>query len=128
MFEAIVGAITIDSKYNMDIIYKIVIDLLDCATVLKVKERLQCYADVQIELNNAITEVKELADKHVFTLLTYAFDPRQKMIDGWKMWQCRCVVNFRMNGKIMKITQDGCGTTKTEAKKDEIPDDKKYKS
>lgn len=129
LFEAIIGAITIDCNYNMEKIYKVVVNLLDCATVLKVKERLECYVNVKADLDNAITEVKELADKHVFILLKYTFGTKQKVIDGWKMWPCKCVVNFRKNGKIIEISKDGYGTTKVEAKKDASLDVlKEYKS
>ncbi len=118
LIEAIIGAMAIDSNYDMKKIVPVVEKLLDSKGVLKAKERIKCYVDSQIELNEATSKLKELVDKRILLDAKYSFDNKMYDIDGWKMWKCKCIVTYRKGSKTIQLKDEGYGTTKVEAKKD----------
>ncbi|MGI6710913.1 MAG: ribonuclease III domain-containing protein [Bacilli bacterium] len=111
LFEAILGAAAIDSDWNPDELQNMV------EVILRIEDFL---ADVDTEeprpskfqLNNAVTTLKELAEKGRCSIPEYDQPDEQVLMrDGRLMWECTCYVR----SWAMKHT--AYATSKKEAKR-----------
>lgn len=111
LFEAILGAVAIDSDWNQDELQNVV------EFMLQIDEFL---ADVDTEeprpskfqLENAVTTLKELAEKGRCSIPEYyQAEERVLMNDGTLMWECTCYI------RSWAIKHTGYATSKKEAKR-----------
>ena len=89
LFEAIVGAIAIGSKWDTVALENAV------AKMLNLDERLQNlmqneYHFVQCDLENAVTVLKELGERQEVTMPSYDFCELQSSKDEQPIWACLC--------------------------------------
>ena len=111
LFEAILGAVAIDSDWNQDELQNVVEFMLQIDDFL---------ADVDTEeprpskfqLENAVTTLKELAEKGRCSIPEYYQAEEQVLMnDGTLMWECTCYIR----SWAMKHT--AYATSKKEAKR-----------
>jgi ribonuclease-3 len=111
LFEAILGAVAIDSDWNQDELQNVVEFMLQIDDFL---------ADVDTEeprpskfqLENAVTTLKELAEKGRCSIPEYYQEEEQVLMnDGTLMWECTCYIR----SWAMKHT--AYATSKKEAKR-----------
>ncbi len=111
LFEAILGAVAIDSDWNQDVLQNVVEFMLQIDDFL---------ADVDTEeprpskfqLENAVTTLKELAEKGRCSIPEYYQEEEQVLMnDGTLMWECTCYIR----SWAMKHT--AYATSKKEAKR-----------
>ena len=111
LFEAILGAVAIDSDWNPDELQNVVEVMLQIDNFL---------ADVDTEeprpskfqLENAVTTLKELAEKGRCSIPEYSQSEEQVLMnDGRMMWECTCYIR----SWAMKHT--AYATSKKEAKR-----------
>lgn len=111
LFEAILGAVAIDSDWNQDELQNVVEFMLQIDDFL---------ADVDTEeprpskfqLENAVTTLKELAEKGRCSIPEYYQAEEQVLMnDGTLMWECACYIR----SWAMKHT--AYATSKKEAKR-----------
>lgn len=95
LFEAIIGAIAIDSNWNSAVLEAVV------GRVLKLDEQIQriiqneCNA-MSIYIDNAIMKLKELAEKEQCSMPKYEFGDLGKDKDGNPIWGCSgSIINDR---------------------------------
>lgn len=91
LFEAILGAIAIDSDWNADIIQNSVSTMLDIdkflANIDTTEERPEKFKE-----ENAVTTLKELAEHGICTKPEYVSSDGQVDHDGSLWWACTCTV------------------------------------
>jgi len=111
LFEAILGAVAIDSDWNPDELQNVV------EVMLRIEDFL---ADVDTEeerpskfqLENAVTTLKELAEKGRCSIPEYDQPDEQVLThDGRLMWECTCYV------RSWSMRQTAYATSKKEAKR-----------
>lgn len=111
LFEAILGAVAIDSDWNQDELQNVVEFMLQIDDFL---------ADVDTEeprpskfqLENAVTTLKELAEKGRCSIPEYYQSEEQVLMsDGRMMWECTCYI------RSWAITHTAYATSKKEAKR-----------
>lgn len=92
LFEAILGAIAIHSKYNPETLEKAVYKMLSMDRVIK--DILQTeYRPKEFNINNAVNTLKELAEHGDFAMPEYEFTGPKYLgydKDGNPIWGCIC--------------------------------------
>lgn len=115
LFESIIGAIAIDSDWNPAVLETVV------KRALNLEERLQNiiqsdYNAITINMDNAVTVLKELSEKEQCSMPKYNFSgPENKGYDeeGNPIWHCFCSVVNDITG----IGRDVYASSKKDAKK-----------
>lgn len=110
LFEAILGAIAIDSNWDPDLLQNSV------EFMLKIEEFL---VDVDtkelrpqtIDVSNAINILKELSEHGVCSIPEYVISNEQVLVDGKEKWECTCFV------RSWALSKTCYATSKKEAKK-----------
>lgn len=112
LFEAIIGAVTIDSNWDIDNLKRIVFTMLELddqffESLYKPEEK-----PTQAQLDNPVSTLKEFADKGYCSPAEYIIS-NEATIDkqGNQIWSCNCSVRSWGIGKI------SVATSKKEAKK-----------
>ncbi len=115
LFEAVIGAIAVASDWNSEILETAVSKALNIEG--KLKAMLDSAARVwRFNIDNAITTLKELAEKGKCTMPQYKFfgpDSLGYDVDGNPKWSCTCTI---INAKIGLIKQVDAASKK-DAKK-----------
>ena len=110
LFEAILGAITIDSGWNAETLQNSVATMLNIdkflAGVDTTEERPEKFKE-----ENAVTTLKELAEHGICSMPEYDFSDVQVVRDGCLLWACTCTV------RSWRIQQTGLADSKKAAKK-----------
>ncbi len=115
LFEAIIGAIAIDSKWDSTVLEAAV------KNALALDERIQAAIESDcgsrnINMDNAITLLKELAEKELCSAPEYDISGSEYMgrfEDGKPKWACRCsIIN-----DVTRITRVVFASSKKEAKR-----------
>lgn len=111
LFESIIGAIAVESNWNPEILENTV------QKALNLNERLQSIIDSEshflcFDIDNAVTVLKELAEKEKCSMPTYEFYPIADS-DSEIMWGCRCSIINDITG----IHRSVCASSKKIAKK-----------
>lgn len=93
LFEAIIGAITIECKWDPVILENVV------SRALNLDERINAIIESEqqwhFDIDNAVTKLKELAEKEVCSQPSYEFAGPEFLgydADGAPIWSCTCVV------------------------------------
>lgn len=111
LFEAILGAVAIDNNWNQDELQNVVEFMLQIDNFL---------ADVDTEeprpskfqLENAVTTLKELAEKGRCSIPEYYQSEEQVLVDdGRMMWECTCYI------RSWAVKQTAYATSKKVAKR-----------
>ena len=111
MFEAILGAIAIDSDWDPDELQNSV------EFMLQIDDQLQDVEDGIDELkenltqDNAVSTLKELAESGRCSIPQYDIPEEQELDDGEYWWSCTCYV------RSMSITKTALSTSKKGAKR-----------
>ena len=97
LLEAIIGAIAIDCNWNQDILEAAVIKTLDLES--KITSLIQNDRKVkQVNIDNAITVLKELAEKGECTMPQYDYTEAGYDNDGQPVWMCGCTIINNVTG------------------------------
>lgn len=111
LFEAILGAIAIDSDWNSDKVQNSVECMLQIEDFLADVDTEEERPD-KFKLENAVTTLKELAEHGRCSLPEYYISDEQvEMTDGRFMWKCTCTV------RSWAIREKAYATSKKEAKR-----------
>ncbi|MBR4800403.1 MAG: hypothetical protein IK048_01840 [Clostridia bacterium] len=109
LFEAILGAVAIDTNWNPDILENVVANLLiidDFFDDVDVEEE----RPDKFKLENAITTLKELGEHGICSIPDYDEPEDQVYFDNKYWWACTCTVrNWR-------LSKTAYGTSKKRAK------------
>ena len=110
LFEAILGAVAIDSDWNADELQNVVKSMLQIedflADVDTEEER-----PAQFKEENAINTLKELAEHGKCTVPNYHQSDEPEIVDGRQWWKCTCCI------RSWEITKTAYATSKKEAKR-----------
>lgn len=112
LFEAIIGAIAVDSKWDPVVLETAV------KQALNLEERIQSiiqndYNSITINMDNAITILKELGEKEICSMPKYDFSDLGYDKDGNPIWHCSCSVINDITG----ISRGVYASSKKDAKK-----------
>ena len=115
LFEAIIGAIAVDSKWDPAVLETAV------NKALNLKKRIQSitqddYNLTTINMDNAINVLKELAEKEICSMPTYDFGGPEFFgndKDGNPIWHCSCTIINNISG----ISRSVFAHSKKDAKK-----------
>lgn len=120
LFEAIIGAIAIDSGWDIKRLKNIIIKMLDIEHFFRDVDCREKRPD-KFKLENAINTLKELAERGECSMPIYQISEKPIIDDNGKQWwHCRCNVNFRnlqWMGCLWTKYTEGYGTSKKLAKK-----------
>lgn len=92
LFEAIVGAMAIDSEWDLDVIAKSVIQLLDLGDYLDSIDDGTDEYPAKCQLDTAINSLKELFEHGYISEPQYYTNEEQVLVDGEYWWECKCFV------------------------------------
>ena len=110
LFEAILGAVAIDSNWDPEILKNVVANMLvidDFFEGVDVEEE----RPDKFKLENAITTLKELGEHGVCSIPEYDFPDEQAYQDGKYWWSCICTV------RSWGVKKEGLAPSKKEAKR-----------
>lgn len=111
LFEAILGAIAIDSNWNHDIIQNSVEVMLQIENFLEDIDTEEERPD-KFKFENAVTTLKEFAEHGRCSIPEYDISDNQvEMKDGRFMWKCICII------RSWNIQEIAYATSKKEAKR-----------
>ena len=111
LFEAILGAIAIDSEWNPDEIQNSVGFMLQIEDFLANVDTEEERPD-KFKLENSVTTLKEIAEHGRCSIPEYCmFDEQVEMTDGRFMWKCTCTV------RSWAIQENAYATSKKVAKR-----------
>ena len=92
LFEAIIGAIAIDSNWDQNTLQKVIKSMLNIDNILnKVDTKEKRPEKFQIE--NAINTLKELSEHSYCSKPEYYISNEQVYMDGRWYWECSCYVS-----------------------------------
>ncbi len=110
LFEAILGAIAIDSNWDEKSLQNSTEYMLNIDKFLaNVDTEEQCPEKFKVE--NSVTTLKELAEQGTCSIPEYDFSDRQVEQDGYLYWSCTCTV------RSWGIQETGLASSKKGAKK-----------
>lgn len=115
LFEAIIGAIAVESNWNSQILEDVV------RKSLGIDEYLDSVINdsvryIDLNLDNAVRMLKELAEKEECSMPTYTFFEKKPFFDNEDAtlkWDCTCSIVNDKTG----ITRSACAASKKDAKK-----------
>lgn len=115
LFESIIGAIAVDSKWDPTVLE------LAVNKALNLNDRLQSiiqndYNSMTVNIDNAVTVLKELAEKEQCSMPKYEFAGPDNLgydKDGNPIWYCSCSIVNDITG----ISRGVCASSKKDAKK-----------
>ena len=115
LFEAIIGAITVETNWDDAILEKVVNKALSIDE--KIDELIKSdYGYAMFNLDNAVSRLKEGAEKQLFSMPKYEFTGPEYLgydEDGNPIWGCNCsIIN-----DITSITRSVLASSKKDAKK-----------
>ncbi len=92
LLEAIIGAIAIDSKWNMQILEKVCDRMVSISAYLN-QFKLSEDCDIKFDLENAINVLKELSEHGRCSTPIYVFGENPVIdSDGNSVWACSCFI------------------------------------
>lgn len=107
LFEAIIGAITIDSEWDSDSIEESISCMLNIDKFLDEVDTEEIRPD-KFKLENAITTLKELAEQGACSMPEYYFEDEEVEEDGEYWWACTCHVDsWRIEKKGLSKSKKG---------------------
>jgi len=115
LFESILGAIAIESKWDSVVLEKAVSQMLSLDEKIKKIVETDC-RPIQFDIENAINTLKELAEHHRCSHPQYEYDSPEQLgydKDGNPIWSCTCRVINNVTG----ITRTVWASSKKTAKK-----------
>lgn len=115
LFESIIGAIAVESNWDDEILEKVVNQALNIDE--KIDELIKSdYGYTMFNFDNAVSQLKECAEKQIFTVEEYEFTGSEYLgydEDGNPIWACKCsIIN-----DITSITRSVLASSKKDAKK-----------
>ena len=115
LFEAIIGAITVETNWDDAILEKVVNKALSIDE--KIDELIKSdFGYTEFNLDNAVNKLKEYAEKQIFSVSKYEFTGPEYLgydEDGNPIWGCKCsIIN-----DITSITRSVLASSKKDAKK-----------
>lgn len=115
LFESIIGAIAVESNWDDEILEKVVNQALNIDE--KIDELIKSdYGYTMFNFDNAVSQLKECAEKQIFTVEEYEFAGPEYLgydEDGNPIWACKCsIIN-----DITSITRSVLASSKKDAKK-----------
>lgn len=115
LFEAIIGAITVETNWDDEILEKVVNKALSIDE--KIDELIKSdFGYTEFNLDNAVSKLKEYAEKQIFSVSKYEFTGPEYLgydDDGNPIWACNCsIIN-----DITSITRSVLASSKKDAKK-----------
>ena len=115
LFESIIGAIAVESNWDDEILEKVVNKALRIDE--KIDELIKSdYGYTMFNFDNAVSQLKECAEKQIFTVEEYEFTGPEYLgydEDGNPIWACKCsIIN-----DITSITRSVLASSKKDAKK-----------
>lgn len=115
LFESIIGAIAVESNWDDEILEKVVNQALNIDE--KIDELIKSdYGYTMLNLDNAVSQLKEGAEKKLFSMPKYEFTGPEYLgydEDGNPIWGCSCsIIN-----DITSITRSVLASSKKDAKK-----------
>ena len=115
LYEAVIGAIAVESNWNPDILEAAVSKSLDIDETIKAMIESDAKV-IRFDIDNAVTKLKELAEQGQCTMPKYEFTGPEYLgydADGNPKWVCRCdIINDRTG-----IGRTVFASSKKEAKK-----------
>ena len=110
LFEAILGAIAIDTNWNNEILENVVDKMLDIYSFFEDVNTEEERPD-KFKLENAVTTLKELAEHGNCSIPEYDLPDKQVYRNGKQLWECTCFIrNWGMS-------KTAYATSKKEAKR-----------
>lgn len=110
LFEAILGAVAIDSDWDPETLKDIVADMLQIDDYLDDVDTEEERPD-KFKIEHSITALKELAEHGVCSVPEYDMSEEQEWFDGEYQWRCTCTV------KSWNLSFNGYAGSKKEAKR-----------
>lgn len=115
LFEAIIGAIAVETKWDNQILESVV------NKALNIDEKIDSlikndYSYTWFNLDNAVSRLKECAEKQIFSVSEYKFDGPEYLgydKDGNPIWGCSCSIINDITGIIRSVL----ASSKKDAKK-----------
>ena len=111
LFESIVGAIAIDSKWNNTSLEKSISKMLDIKNYLKEITVEEVIPEL-LRRENAVTTLKEFGEHGVCSIPKYDLSETPVFSEGYQWWKCTCSV------KSWGISKTRFSTSKKEAKRE----------
>ena len=110
LFEAIIGAVAIDSNWNQKLLLNTIDSMIEIDKILdEVNTDEETLENVTKE--NAITKLKEFAEHGGCSIPSYDYTPERVIINGEELWGCTCSVDS------WSVSETAYALSKAEAKR-----------
>lgn len=113
LFEAILGAVAVQKKFDQDILEKAVYNMLSMEDVINSITSME-HRIIDFDIDNAVTKLKECAEHGELSMPQYSLNGPELFKydkDGNPIWACRCTVDS------LGILLDVYANSKKDAKK-----------